>query len=445
MLTLAPRRAAAPLATLLALLTVTSAAALDLPAAALAVARQPLAPGDGWAAEAGGVTGGAAATDAAIRIASNRAELIAALGGDNATNGKNATPTIVFIRGTIDLNTDDTGRPMTAADYGPFDETAYRAAYDPATWGRKKVEGPLEDAREAASKRLQNHIILEVGSNKTIIGLGADARITGGTLRLTGVENVILRNIAFEDAYDLFPEWDPNDGAHGEWNSEYDLLVLTMGTKRVWIDHNSFSDGKRTDDTFETVFGRKMQHHDGAIDVVRQASHVTVSYNHIVNHDKTMLFGNSDGRKDDAGAIKVTVHHNFFENSGQRSPRVRFGEVHAYNNLHVGEVGRKVYPFVYGLGVGIDSKLISEANVFEVPDAKPENLIEVFKGTTFRDSGSLLNGRPVDILAAWNAAKPKAPLTDAVGWTPKAPPRLQPAAEVAATVRAEAGTGKILK
>lgn len=437
--------ATSAVAALLLLLAAAPAIAAEVPAAALAVARQTLAAGDGWAAEGGGVTGGATAADSAVHVVSSRAELIAALGGDNATNGRNTTPAIVFIKGTIDLNTDDTGRPMIAADYGPFDEAAYRAAYDPAVWGRKKLEGPLEEARQAASKRQQQHIIIEVGSNKTIIGLGSDARLTGGTLRLTGVENVIIRNIAFEDAYDLFPEWDPNDGADGEWNSEYDLLVLTMATKRVWIDHNSFSDGKRTDDTVETVFGREVQHHDGAIDVVRQASLVTISYNHIFNHDKTMLFGNSDGRKDDAGHIKVTVHHNFFENSGQRSPRVRYGEVHTYNNLHVGAVGRKVYPFVYGLGIGIESRLISEANVFEVPDAKPDTLIEVFKGKTFRDTGSLLNGQPVDILAAWNAAKPKAPLTAEVGWTPKAALRLQPAAEVAATVRAEAGTGKILK
>jgi pectate lyase len=423
----------------------TPAFAIDVPPEALAVARQALPAGDGWASVGAGVTGGAAAPANAIHVVTTRAELIAALGGDAKTNGRNDAPAIIFIAGTIDLNVDDAGRPMTPADYGPFDTAAYRAAYDPKVWGKRKLEGPLEEARQAAKARQSARIILDVGSNKTVIGLGADARVTGGTLRLNGVENVVVRNIAFEDGYDFFPEWDPNDGPDGNWNSEYDLLVLTGGTKRVWIDHNSFSDGHRTDDQSEIVYGREVQHHDGAIDIVRGSSFVTLSYNHIFNHDKSLLFGNSDGRKEDAGALKVTLHHTFFENSGQRAPRVRYGEVHAYNNLHVGRRDRAPYPFVYGLGIGFESKLISEANVFEVPDARPENLIEVFKGKTYRDTGSLLNGQPVDIVGAWNAAHPATPLSPDVDWTPPTPrDAIQPADTVAAEIRAKAGPGKIL-
>lgn len=440
-----PATASRALVLLLLATGATPAAAMDVPPEALAVARQALPAGDGWASVGNGVTGGAAAAGSAVYVVSSRAQLIAALGGDNRTNGRNDVPAILFISGTIDLNVDDTGRPLSAADYGPFDVAAYRAAYDPKIWGRRKLEGPLEEARQAAKARQAARVILDVGSNKTLIGLGSDARITGGTLRLAGVENVVVRNIAFEDGYDFFPEWDPNDGPDGNWNSEYDLLVLTGGTKRVWIDHNAFSDGRRTDDQSEIVYGREVQHHDGAIDIVRGASFVTLSYNHIFNHDKSLLFGNSDARRDDAGTLKVTLHHNYFENNGQRAPRVRYGEVHAYNNLHVGRRDRTPYRFVYGLGVGFESKLISQANVFEVPDAKPETLIEVFKGGTFRDTGSMLNGQPVDIVGAWNAAHPGAPLSPDVGWTPPTPPEsIMPADTVAADVRAHAGPGKIL-
>jgi pectate lyase len=221
-------------------------------------------------------------------------------------------------------------------------------------------------------------------------------------------------------------------------------LVLTMGAKLVWIDHNNFSDGARPDYSAEQVYGQKVQHHDGAIDIVRQASYITVSYNHIRDHDKTMLFGNSDGRKEDAGNIKVTVHHNFFENSGQRNPRVRYGEVHAYNNYHVGSPDSQTYPYVYALGVGIDSRLYSQNNAFDIAGITADKIIEIYKGTRFFDSGSLLNGAPVDIVAASNAARPKTQLDSDVGWTPILVEGLQPADAVAATVKANAGVGKIM-
>src|SRR5690349_18199356 len=66
-----------------------------------ALGRAVLAPSDGWAAEGTGTTGGSAADDAHVFVASTRAELVAALGGDNATNRTNAAPKIVFIKGTV--------------------------------------------------------------------------------------------------------------------------------------------------------------------------------------------------------------------------------------------------------------------------------------------------------------------------------------------------------
>src|SRR6185295_16899742 len=61
--------------------------------------------------------GGAAADDAHIAVARNRTELIAALGGDAATNGQNAVPKIVFVSGRIDLARDAAGTLLTCADY----------------------------------------------------------------------------------------------------------------------------------------------------------------------------------------------------------------------------------------------------------------------------------------------------------------------------------------
>src|SRR5206468_5898728 len=35
----------------------------------------------------------------------------------------------------------------------------------------------------------------------------------------------------------------------------------------------------------------------------------------------------------DRGHLNVTLHHNLFENIGDRAPRARFGNIHVFNNL----------------------------------------------------------------------------------------------------------------
>ncbi len=106
----APRRSSPPLVGRHASVLVAHSAPRPSPnptAAALAIARQTLPP-----ATAGlggtGTTGGSAADDAHVVVVRNRAELIAALGGDNATNGTNATPKIIFVGGGIDAATSTT-------------------------------------------------------------------------------------------------------------------------------------------------------------------------------------------------------------------------------------------------------------------------------------------------------------------------------------------------
>ena len=424
------------------------AALLLLPPAARAadLGRQALPPNDGWASAEGGTTGGAEAAPERVATVRTRDELVKALGGDNATNAVDKTPAIVLVAGTIDLGADASGRVLSEADFADpgYSLERYLAAYDPATWGREKeVEGPLEKARKRSQEKQARQTVINVGSNKTIVGLGSDARIVRGTLSVRDVDNVIVRNIAFEDSFDLFPQWDPTDGPQGEWNSEYDLVSIA-GSTHVWIDHCTFGDGDRPDKSARVLFGRRVQHHDGAADVTLGASLITVSWSHFRDHDKTNLVGSSNGRTADEGKLKVTFHHNFYDYAMQRSPRVRYGQVHVYNNYYVASRTYEPYLYEYFIGVGKDSRIYSERNFFEVPDdIAAADLIRVYKGTTFRDEGSLCNGAPADILAAYNAAHVEAPLSAEVGWRPALVARAGPAAEVLALVKAGAGAGKL--
>ncbi|WP_309083451.1 hypothetical protein [Chelativorans sp.] len=414
-------------------------------AATLDLARQPAQ--TGWATQDGGTSGGARATDDAIHVVDSRAELVKALGGDNATNADNDTPAIILVSGTIDLTEDDNGNPLTAEDFADpeYNWEAYVRAYDPATYGmEKEPEGPLEEARARSQKNQAAHTVINIGSNKTIFGLGGDAVVKNGTFNIDGVSNVIVRNIHFQDSYDLFPAWDGTDGDEGNWNSEYDLIQVRE-SDHVWIDHNTFTDGDRPDDREPEVFGRRVQHHDGAVDIVNGSNFVTVSWNHVQNHDKTHLIGSSDSRETDRGHLKVTLHHNFYENSSQRNPRVRYGQVHAFNNLYVNS-GDTHYTHNYIFGLGVESAILSEANVFEMPASVPEaEMLSHYKGTVFRDEGSLFNGKPAKLLQAFKEANPDLQISEEIGWSPPYDYTIDPVEKVAELVRGGAGAGTLAK
>ncbi|MFO1325970.1 MAG: pectinesterase family protein [Rubrivivax sp.] len=399
------------------------------------ISREVPLPQDGWSAAEGGTRGGADAVPADVHRVHDRAGLAAAL-------QPHERPRIVQVVGRIDLSVDDQGRPLGAEDFRDpaFSWDAFAAAYDPASWGRRPPEGPLEDARLRSARAQAARVVLRVPSRTTLIGIGDGAQIVNGGLMLERVHDVIVRNLHFRDAYDHFPAWDPKDNAQGEWNSEYDNLSL-RGATRVWVDHCRFDDGDRPDSAEPRLFGRPMQRHDGLLDLTRASDLVTVSWNHFEGHDKTSLVGGSDRHGEDAGRLRVSFHHNRWERTRERSPRVRHGRVHLFNNLH--EMPDAA-AFGYSIGVGFRSAIVSEHNVWiTAPGLDPMRLVRPLGGSAFVDRGSWLNGRPVDLQAALRAAPGGAAIGPDVGWQPDAVVRVDPAAEVAARVRAGAGAGRL--
>ena len=125
-----------------------------------------------------------------------------------------------------------------------------------------------------------------------------------------------------------------------------------------------------------------------------------------IEHDKVMLIGSSDSATADLGKLRVTVHHNVFNSNVQRTPRVRFGQVHVYNNYYV----VKSETYGYSWGVGVQSQIYAENNYF-VTDGTvdPSRFISRFNGTLIFIGDTLLNGRSqrshVDVLAVYNAAR----------------------------------------
>jgi pectate lyase len=403
------------------------------------ISRDTLGPDDGWAAAEGGTTGGAAADDAHVFTVTDRAGLVRAL------DGGSDTPKIIKIAGTVDANTDDKGRRLDCADYATdgYSVKKYLAAYDPRTWGAARPSGPQEEARQASAARQAERVVLTVGSNTTLIGLGDDAVLKGASLQVKDADNVIVRNLELRDAYDCFPAWQPNSGGLGDWKTAYDNLWL-KGATHVWVDHVTISDKGHPDEKEPTYFGRNYLRHDGLLDITNESDLVTVSWSRFADHDKAMLIGNGDSATGDRGKLRVTLHHNEFESVAQRAPRVRFGQVHLYNNRYV--VDEKDADYRYSIGVSTESRIHAQNNVFHTPGhVEAADLVKSWNGSALHASGNVFNGYPVDLLTIYNAynSGSERDLTADVGWTPVLHGPVDSAAEADRAVARGAGAGRL--
>ncbi|KAF2727040.1 pectin lyase-like protein [Polyplosphaeria fusca] len=170
---------------------------------------------------------------------------------------------------------------------------------------------------------------LQIGSNKTLLGLGPGAEILTNGLTLKSVSNVIIRNLGIRFILS-------NDA------------ITIQNSTRVWIDHNEF----------ESSLADGPDKYDGQCDIVRASDWITVSWNYFHDHWKSSLVGNKDSLRDvDTGHLHVTYHHNHWRNAGTRGPAGRFGHQHVYNNLY--EDFR--YQAIHSRS---DNQVLVEGNVF---------------------------------------------------------------------------------
>ena len=207
-------------------------------------------------------------------------------------------------------------------------------------------------------------IQLNVASNTTIVGKDANSGIKGANISISGMENVVLRNLIIQDAYDPFPHHEKNDG----YNAQWDCITIQGNSKYVWIDHCTIQDtltlahvytnGNKTDSDYK----EKWQTYDGLLDIKGLSQYITVSNCKFKNHDKTSLIGNEDTEGNDAEKRLITYHHNYFYNCGQRLPMMRNGTFHLYNNYYAYSDG--YYEQGYAMGIRAGSTVYAENNCF---------------------------------------------------------------------------------
>ena len=245
---------------------------------------------------------------------------------------------------------------------------------------------------------------VKLASNKTILGAGSNSGLIGCGLNLRDINNVIIRNMNISKV--------PAGNGNG------DAIHIDHSTN-LWIDHNDLS----SDTTHGTDY------YDGLLDITHAADYVTVSWNKLHDHIKCSLVGHSDSNtSEDTGHLRVTYHHNWFNDCAERNPRVRFGNpVHVFNNYYNnGDYSGYNYGIASTCGAGV----LVEGNYFE-------NMTD----PTHTQEGSSPSGNLVERNNVYvNSGTPQTAGTVA---TIPYPYTMDPAANVKPIVTAGAGTGKI--
>lgn len=252
---------------------------------------------------------------------------------------------LIYVKGTIDMSDgmlpDKAGGSTSAldsfvaekskgkfADYADFKEK-YAASCSSSTDDKSSSnpQSSLGSEMWNLNKKYGEQIKIKIKSNTTIIGL-EDAVIKGGTIQISGVSNVIIRNLKIQDGYDPFPHHEKNDGFNAQWDG-----VCIDSSKNIWIDHCVFEDTMKYSMVDTSSGSEKWQTYDGLCDIKGDATNITVSNSIFNNHDKTMLIGSSDSDGDNSKRF-VTLCGNYFYNCGQRLPMVRNTTIHIFNNYY---------------------------------------------------------------------------------------------------------------
>ena len=299
--------------------------------------------------------------------------------------------------------------------------------------------------------------------NTSLIGIvenGAIPTLNAVWITVGAYKNIIVRNLRFVSgkdtgwAYESFSKCTYVDKDFCPSNADPDSLTL-QGTTRAWVDHNEFTDGADFNGVNSNKAFYKM--YDGLVDIKKGADFITLSYNKFSNHDKSILIGANDSAD---GEYRITFYRNWFQYTGQRTPRVRNGQVHILNNVYEGvkrTTEDRPYHMTYVIGLGFNGKAFSERNAFDIQGATATQLLSAnFDEWSqyFTDVSSWLNGAPVDLNAAAaevinaqnTAEKGSKPFLGPVTWAPGDHYHYSPITDVSqlrSVVKANAGVGKL--
>lgn len=163
--------------------------------------------------------------------------------------------------------------------------------------------------------------------NVTIEGIGDDATTWGFGFLIRNCSSVEMRNFANMCCMD-------------------DALSFDTENAHCWVHHMDFFYGS-TGGASDQAKG------DGTVDIKGNTRYITVAYNHFWDNGKTSLCG----MKSESTEDYADYHHNWFDHSDSRHPRVRTITTHVWNNYYDGVAK-------YGVGATMGSSIFVESNFY---------------------------------------------------------------------------------
>lgn len=163
--------------------------------------------------------------------------------------------------------------------------------------------------------------------NITIEGIGKDAAVHGFGFLIRNACSVELRNFAVMWCMD-------------------DAVSMDTDNSNLWVHNLDLFYGKPGG-------AADQKKGDGTLDIKGDSKYSTLSYNHLWDSGKSSLCG----MKSESGPNYLTYHHNWFDHSDSRHPRIRTMSVHVYNNYYDGNSK-------YGIGATTGSDVFAENNYF---------------------------------------------------------------------------------
>ena len=197
--------------------------------------------------------------------------------------------------------------------------------------------------------------------NITVEGIGNDAAVWGFGFLVRNVYSAEFRNFASYLCMD-------------------DCISLDTNNRNIWIHNMDFFYGKTGSDSDQAKG-------DGTVDIKGKSTAITISYNHFWDCGKTSL----GGMKSETTDCYLTYHHNWFDHSDSRHPRIRTMSFHIYNNYFDG-VSK------YGVGMTMGGSAFVENNYFR--NCKYP-MITSLQGTDAQGSGTF-SGETGGVIKEYN-------------------------------------------
>ncbi|MEU4419061.1 pectate lyase [Actinoplanes sp. NPDC024001] len=167
-----------------------------------------------------------------------------------------------------------------------------------------KVSG---DSCNTAADRIE----LKGISNVTIVGVGSGAVFDQLGIHIRDSRNIVIQNVTVKNV----------KKSGSPLSNGGDAIGMESTVRNVWVDHVTLE-----------ASGGESEGFDGLFDMKDDVQYVTLSYSILRNSGRGGLVGSSET---DTGNSFITYHHNKYENIDSRTPLLRGGVAHIYNNHYV--------------------------------------------------------------------------------------------------------------